>query len=209
MHKIKNSSYHYVYVVFFVTNTMMGKMIQFATRNSYSHVALAFEEDLQTMYSFARYHINSPISGGFVIEHPQRYLNGNRDVEIKLCKVPVSEVDYRRIRKTIDFFCQNKDLMLYNTVNAILSLVNKKIKVENTYTCIEFVTYLLNIRNILAIRDLEIMLEPYQVYHGGLREIARLDDPLEDDYFNRRCIHGIVYDTFSHFGKIILRLAYR
>ncbi len=85
MHEIKNTSNHYAYVVFFVTNTIMGKMIQFATRNSYSHVALAFEEDLQTMYSFARYHINSPISGGFVIEHPHRYLNGNRDVEINVC----------------------------------------------------------------------------------------------------------------------------
>ncbi len=98
--------------------------------------------------------------------------------------------------------------MLYNTVNAVLSLFNKKIKLKNTYTCIEFVTHLLNIRDILAIRELEIMLEQYQVYHGGLKEIARLDYEVEDDYFNRRCLSGIIYDTFSHFGKIILRLAY-
>lgn len=209
MRQLSEAKKHYVYVVFLTTNTFMGKLIRFFTRNRYSHVALAFDENLNKMYSFARYHINSPISGGFVVEHPERYLNGGKDVMIKMCKVPVSEKEYHRIKDTIEYFCKHRKMMLYNTLNAVLSLVKKKLNIKDTYTCIEFVTYLLNIRDILAIKELEDMLESYLIYQGSLKVIAKYEPMPEDEYFQRRCFRGVIYDTFSHFGKIILRVAYR
>lgn len=209
MMPIRETKNHDVYVIFLMTNTNMGKLIRFFTRNKYSHVALAFDDNLSRMYSFARYHINSPISGGFVIEHPGRYLNGNQDVTIKVCKVPVPKEEYNKMKEVIEYFCEHRELMIYNTINAVLSLINKRLKVKNSYTCIEFVTHLLDIRNVLAIKDLEKMLEPYLIYQGSLKAIARYIVVPEDDYFERRCWRGIIYDTFSHFGKIILRLAYR
>lgn len=209
MMPIYETKKYHVYVVFLTTNTFMGKMIRFFTRNRYSHVSFALEENLNKMYSFARYHINSPISGGFVVEHPGRYLNGGRDVMIKVCKVPVSEEEYNRMKDTIAYFCKHREVMIYNTINAVLSLMKKKLEVKDSYTCIEFVTYLLNIRNVLAIKELETMLEAYQIYQGSLKAIAECEPILEDEYFQRRCWKGVIYDTFSHFGKIILRVAYR
>lgn len=209
MMQITDRKQHHVYVIFLTTNTYMGKMIRFFTRNRYSHVALAFDENLNRMYSFARYHINSPISGGFVEEHPERYLNGGKDVMIKVCKVPVSIEEYHRMKDTIDYFCKNREIMIYNTINAVLSLMKKRLTIKDSYTCIEFVTYLLNIRNVLAIKELENMLETYQIYQGSLKAIAQYEPLQEDEYFKRRCWRGIIYDTFSHFGKIIFRVAYR
>ncbi|NLP35020.1 MAG: hypothetical protein GX359_07480 [Clostridiales bacterium] len=197
-----------VYVVFLTTNTNMGKLIRFFTRNCYNHVALAFHSDLREMYSFARYHVNSPISGGFVVEYPERYLKDNKDVTIKVCKVSVSKEEYDRMKEAIKYFREHRDIMLYNTINAVLSVMNKSLKIKNSFTCIEFVTYLLNIRNVLAIKDLENMLEAYLIYQGSMKAIAKCNTAAEDDYFERRRWSGVIYDTFSHFGKIILRVAY-
>jgi hypothetical protein len=204
-----NTKYNnYIYVVFVVTNTNMGKLIRFFTRNQYSHVTVAFDKDLRNMYSFARYHINSPISGGFVIEQPERYLNGNNDVTVKVCELPVTAEEYERINAEVTFFKQNKEEMIYNTLNAVLSLLSRRIIVKNTYTCLEFVTYLLRYPNMLAIKELERRLEKNVVYHGSLKGITQWEQSYvnEDDYFRRRHVIGIVADTVYHFRKIVARI---
>jgi hypothetical protein len=202
------TDYNYIYIVFIVTNTNMGKLIRLFTRNQYSHVTVAFDKDLRNMYSFARYHINSPISGGFVVEQPERYLSGNNDVTVKICELPVTEEEYERIRTEVAFFKQNKEEMIYNTLNAALSLLRRRLTVKNTYTCLEFVTYLLRYPNMLAIKDLERRLEKHVVYHGSLKGVAQWEQSYvnEDDYFRRRHVMGIVVDTVFHFRKIVARL---
>lgn len=199
---------NYIYVTFLVTNTNMGKLIRLFTRNRYSHVTVAFDQELSNMYSFARYHINSPISGGFVIEQPDRYLIDNQDVTVKICQIPVSEEEYERIRREITYFHENKEEMIYNTFGAVLSLIRRRLELKNTYTCLEFVTYLLRMKNIVAIRELERQLERYVVYYGSFRDITRWEQSYldENDYFRRRHVIGVILDTIFHFKKIVVRL---
>jgi hypothetical protein len=199
---------HYIYVAFLITNTSMGKLIRLFTRNQYSHVTVAFDQDLNRMYSFARYHVNSPISGGFVVEQPGRYLSDNQDVTVKLCQIPVTGDEYERIRQEITYFNENKEEMIYNTFNAVLSLIRKRLEVRNTYTCLEFVSYLLRYPNVQVIRELERRLEKYVVYNGSFRDIAKWEQSYtdENDYFRRRRVIGVVLDTVFHFKKIVVRL---
>lgn len=204
----ENTSVDYIYIAFIVTNTGMGRMIRFFTQNQYSHVTIAFEHDLRKMYSFARYHINSPISGGFVIEQPQRYLYNNQDVRVKLCKLPVTPDEYERIQQEVAYFQQNREIMIYNTMNAVLSLLGKRSLGNNMYTCLEFVTYLLRYPNMLTIRELEKRLDDFAVYCGSLKGIADWKQALnpEDEYFIRRHSIGVVYDTVYHFRKVAGRM---
>ena len=199
---------NYIYVVFISTNTAMGKMIRLFTRNRYSHVTVAFERDLSRMYSFARYHINSPILGGFVTEQPGRYLHGDRDVPVKICEVPVKQKEYERIRKEVEYFQRNREVMIYNTLNAVLSLLGKRLTAKNMYTCLEFATHLLRYPNMHAIRELERRLENYVVYTGGLRDTAVWEQEYadEDEFFRRRQAIGIAYDTVYHFRKVVGRV---
>jgi hypothetical protein len=199
---------NYIYVVFVSTNTMMGKGIRLFTRNKFSHVSIAFERDLRVMYSFARYHINSPLYGGFVIERPGRYLHGNQDVLVKICEVPVEQKEYERIRKEIEYFKINSEVMIYNTVNALLSLLGKRLDVKDMYTCLEFATHLLRYPRMNAIRELESRLAEHVVYTGSLRDTAywQMEQLGEDEFFRRRRIPGIAYDTVTHFGRVFHRV---
>ena len=208
MLSLENTNNYYIYVAFLVTNTNMGRLIRLFTRNQYSHVSIAFEHDLNKMYSFARYNINSPISGGFVVEEPYRYLINNSDIFVKICKLPVSAVEYKRIKKEVEYFHKHKEKMIYNTLNAVLSLIKKRLEMKNTFTCLEFVTYLLRYPNILAIRELEERLEEYVVYYGSYRDITKWEQESidEEDYFRRRHIIDVMMDTVSHLKKVMVRL---
>jgi hypothetical protein len=199
---------NYLYVVFVSTNTIMGKGIRLFTRNKYSHVTIAFDRDLRSMYSFARYHINSPIYGGFVVERPGRYLHGEQDVLVKICEIPVEQKEYKRIRQEIEYFQQNREVMIYNTLNALLSLLGKSLDAKNMYTCLEFATHLLRYPRMNAIRELERRLEVHVVYTGSLRDTAdwQQEQIGDDEFFRRRRAIGIAYDTVYHFRKVVQRV---
>lgn len=199
---------NYLYVVFVSTNTIMGKGIRLFTRNKYSHVTIAFERDLRAMYSFARYHINSPIYGGFVVERPGRYLHGEQDVLVKICEVPVDQGEYVRIRKEIEYFKRHREVMIYNTINALLSLLGKRLQVKDMYTCLEFATHLLRYPKMNAIRELERRLAEHVIYTGSLRDTAKWQQERigEDEFFRRRRVVGIAYDTVYHFHKVVQRM---
>ncbi len=196
-----------IFIVFLSTNTMMGRGIRFITRNRYSHVTISLDRDLHTMYSFARYHINSPIRGGFVIEQPNRYLYNNQDVSVKLCRILVSRKEYDRIHGEITRFVANREQMIYNTPNALLSLFGRQLNVKDMYTCLEFVTYMLRYPKILTIRALELRLRQHVVYEGSLKQIVSQEQYWpEDDYFIRRDASGIVSDTVHHIRKVAMRI---
>ncbi len=196
-----------IFIAFLSTNTMMGRGIRLVTGNKYSHVAISLDQDLRVMYSFARYYINSPIRGGFVIEQPLRYLYDNQDVPVKLCKVSVSREEYDRIRSEIGYFIANREKLIYNTPNALLSLFGRQLTVKDMYTCLEFVTYLLHYPRLFTIRELEHRLEQQVVYHGSLKQIVAQEDTWpEDDYFNRRKVSGVVSDTVHHIRMVAVRV---
>lgn len=196
-----------IFIVFLSTNTIIGRGIRFLTRNQYSHVAVSLDQDISSMYSFARYHINSPIRGGFVTEKPIRYLHNDQDVSVKLCKICVDRADYDRIRRDISHFIANREQMIYNTLNALLSLFGRQLAAKDMYTCLEFVTYLLRYPKILTIRELEIKLKQQVVYEGSLRQLLSHEQPLpEDDYFVRRDAIGILSDTVHHIRKVAARV---
>ena len=196
-----------IFIVFLSTNTIMGRGIRFFTRNRYSHVTISLDQDLRVMYSFARYHINSPIRGGFVIEQPIRYLYHNQDVSVKLCRILVSRKEYDRIHSEIAHFVANRERLIYNTPNALLSLFGRQLTVKDMFTCLEFVTYLLRYTKILTIRELELKLKQQVVYEGSLKQIVSHEQSLpEDDYFIRRDVSGILSDTVHHIRKVANRV---
>jgi len=198
----------YIYIVFSKTCSKMGKCIRFVTRNQYNHVSLSFSPELEIMYSFARYNINSPFVGGFVLETQQRYFACNKPVEIKICKVPVSAERYIVIKHTIETFCAKKDEMIYNSLNAVLSVFHKEYKLENAYTCIEFAAFVLEMKGICSIEDMEQQLKETVIYEGIwiLNEQKKKDGSKEfDDYFTLKSKRQICAQTAVHFYRIAKR----
>ena len=94
----------YIYVVLSGPPTISGKVIRRITKNNYSHASISLDKDLNEMYSFARFHYQNPIVGGFVHENADN-LSLKKDYEtfIKVFEIPVTSKQYKSIKNMIEY----------------------------------------------------------------------------------------------------------
>ena len=194
-----------IYIVFSETKTTMGKLIRTLTHNKYNHVSISTDRELSVMYSFGRYHINSPLAGGFIVENPARYLLIGGDVNIKVCEVIMNDFEYAEFQKKLMDFIEDKHTKIYNSFSAISSLFHKRINIEDAYTCLDFTTSMLSIEGVYNIKELEDKLSNSIIYEGSFKEYIEEVLSPEDDFFKRQNTAKIILSTLGHFRKLILR----
>ena len=59
-----------IYIVLTYSGTNLSKIIKHWTKDEFSHVSIALDEDLKEMYSFGRLHPYNPFWAGLVHEVP-------------------------------------------------------------------------------------------------------------------------------------------
>jgi hypothetical protein len=158
-----------VYVVLSRTNTQVGRIIRFFTGNQLNHASICFDEDLKEFYSFGRLTKSPTLVGGFIVENPNRYLANHQDVRIKAFKMSLSPKDYKAVcQRFLD--CKNhRSESLYNYFSALYSFFGKQLEVDNSYTCFEFVMYVLGLKGIYSLVDFERINGEKLIYDGSYR----------------------------------------
>lgn len=206
-----------IYVVLSSTPTRMGKLIRIFTRSFYNHSSISLTENLNEMYSFARYRASNPLVGGFVKEFPERFTLGKQqDVCIQVFKIPVTEEQYDTIKLFIYKIKDDKEENIYNSLAAIGVLLGCKFDTYKAYTCSDFVARTLVEGNILwdtcisknvIPDDIYLLLQRYVSYSGCLKAyepITGVDFDTEDFFVKAGIINEMVY-TFNHFYRLIKR----
>lgn len=206
---------NYIYVAFLTTPTKIGKAIRMVTRNKYSHVALSFDEDLRTMYSFARYHINCPLVAGFVEESALRYYYfKQQDIPVKICKIPLTPKKYKEV---LDYICTielNANQYIYNLIGIAVAAVHKKMTIDKSYTCHEFVYSVLyncgienslDINSYYSIMDLENALSQYVVYEGSFQKPISALDWGNDMFYSKKSVPKVITGSIKQCGTLIKR----
>lgn len=162
-----------LYVVFSSTPYRMGKMIRFVTREPYNHVAIALEEDLSRLYTFARRYYRTPFYGGFVVEEPYRYHHKGSTGQVCLCRLEIPAHRHRDLAEHLVRMEAEAEKYLYNHLSALAATFHKKFPVPNACTCAEFVVGILSrldcgfsMDKFYSIGDMAEILKPYRVYTG-------------------------------------------
>ena len=57
-----------IFLVYSANNSLLSKAIQCYTKETYNHVSIALDKDLNNTYSFGRKKMSNPLIGGFVKE---------------------------------------------------------------------------------------------------------------------------------------------
>lgn len=207
-----------IYIMFSSTSSKMGWFIRFMTRCRYNHVSLSLEKDMHKMYSFARYYKNIPLAGGFVEESSLRYLNQYNDPAlVKICKIPVSQDKYDKVIKCINDIQDSSEQYIYNTFSAALVPVHKKLQIDKAYTCLEFVSLVLDkcqIENgissnkFYSIEDLEQLFSKYMVFNGSMSEFAQFADWGNDCYYIEKNWFIVCISTIRHFRTLFHRMIF-
>ena len=128
----------YIYIVFSTTHNRIGKAIRKITRETYNHVSIALDRDLNEMYSFARRYYRTPFYGGFVKEYSKRFIVNDQTANIAICRIPVTPQQHRTLCELLSGMYQDKDNYLYNHISAFCALFHKTVEAKDAYTCLEF-----------------------------------------------------------------------
>lgn len=177
----------YIYLVFLATNYRSGKIIRRLTHSQYNHVAISFSPYISKMYSYARRNYYEPIVAGYVNEYPDRYLLNNKDTIIKICKIPIKDDHYKRIKHKLHTYDKHIGKTQYNWANVLFYPFGINCKKEYMHTCISFFMEIMECDNFVSIKKLESIYKKNVIYEGELSK--RIDEEkciFEESYFKKR-----------------------
>jgi len=129
-----------IYVVLSDTGTWFTRLIRLFTKAPFNHASIAFDSDLNEVYSFGRKRPNNPLSGGFVREDLRGELFKGATCAIYGCAV--SERRYRRLRAAVLRFEREADSYKFNFLGLLGVLLNIGVDRKRAFFCSQFVASL-------------------------------------------------------------------
>ena len=170
-----------IYLILTHTGTTLSTIIKCYTKDEFSHVSIALDKELNTMYSFGRLRPNNPFIGGFVHEGIdfgtfKRFKN----TQSEIYSLEIADNKYEKIKEEIKEFESNKEKYKFNIIGLFAVSINKKIHYKDTFYCAEFVKYLFekvkidnNLPDIIRPQDFKKLKDIELVYSGKLKDYKK------------------------------------
>ena len=133
-----------IYIILTHTGTALSNIIKIYTKDEYSHVSIALDENLEEMYSFGRLRPYNAFVGGFVHEKiNEGTFKRFKRTKTMIYSMIVEDNQYTKIRDKIEEMEKEKGTYKFNTLWLFAVSIHKKIKAPRTFYCAEFVKYVL------------------------------------------------------------------
>lgn len=134
-----------IYVLLTNTGTLFTRLIKAFTGAPYNHASLAFDSELNEVYSFGRKKPNSPLLAGFVKENVyDGVYRSHPGTSCTLLRLRVTDKQYSQIKQFVSSIAQNKDDYHYNLLGVISILLKVDYNPQHAYFCSQFVAEALN-----------------------------------------------------------------
>lgn len=166
-----------IYIVLTYTGTLLSKIIKIYTKQEYSHVSIALDQELKHMYSFGRLNPYNAFIGGFVHEEIDKgSFKRFKNTKSLIYDIDVTDLEYTRIIQNIYKFEKNKEKYNFNIKGLFAAGFNKKITKDNSFYCAEFLKFILdesgiknNLPEITKPEDFEKVKNKNIIYKGYLK----------------------------------------
>ena len=212
------SEHKFLYVALFSTPFRTGEFIRVMTKYPYNHAAISLSPEMKYVWSFSRHYKAAPFYAGFTKESLLRYEQNGNIAQMRLFAVPISEENFRGIKKEIEYLEKHRDETLYNLISAGAFLFRKQIHIKNSQTCVEFVLSMLKkYADIPVLRDMDFcnikelseILEPYIIYEGSAEKYIRSAEWCGDEFDKEMGLWFCFSKTVSNNAKLIWRFISR
>lgn len=164
-----------LYILLMHTHTRMSEFVRFMTHYGYSHVALAFDERCETLYSFGRREVYSVLNGGLSVERRDgAFFRVFPYAECIIYKLDVTEAQYAAARRLVDQMVQSQDLYRYDFIGTAFRFFGFPVTFRNRYVCSYFVAYVLEYAGIYRFPKPACLVNPKDFYAlDGAEELYR------------------------------------
>lgn len=178
-----------IYLLFTHTGSILSSVIKKLTKDEYSHVSIAFDPELNEVYSFGRKRPRNPLIAGFVREDIKSgTLARFEDVKCEIRELTISKRQYERLRKEIIKYLIKPNFYKYNFIGLITAWRGYPLDRDNAYFCSQFVATLLKNADIRIMHGDPGLITPSQIliatkdngskliYKGTVSEFTRRKD---------------------------------
>lgn len=170
-----------IYIILTHTGTLLSRIIKKWTKDEFTHVSIALDEDLKQMYSFGRLCPYNPFWGGFVQEgiHTGTFKRFKK-TETLVYSLNITQEQYIMVKNEIKRIEEHKTEYYFNVLGLLAVAFHKRIQANHSFYCAEFVKYILESAEIPI--DLPAIVRPENfknvknytvVYKGKLKKYNR------------------------------------
>ena len=171
----------YIYLVISQTPSVIARTLKAITHAQYNHISLAFQRDIDTMYSFGRHYQYFPFYGGLVTESPhrgtmKRFENSN----VTVMAIPLTSEVYDQLYAHVMAMYENRKQYKYNYMGIFWAWFKIARRKRDCYYCSEFIRELFIRYHIDGYDQLKPITEPIhflnvpgeRIYTGTLKDYA-------------------------------------
>lgn len=138
-----------IYIILTHTGTILSRIIKLFTQNTYTHVSISLDRNMNSMYSFGRLNPYNPFIGGFVKEGInigtfKRFKN----TKAQVYSLYITDEEYQKLQEIITCMMVNKNMYKFNILGLVYALFRRRCMRKNKFYCSEFVRYVLENSNV-------------------------------------------------------------
>ena len=139
-----------IYIVVSQTGTILSRILKALTHAKYNHASIAFDDELENMYSFGRLNPYNPVVGGLVRESTHfGTFKRFADTEAVVLEIDVDERTYSRLILDVNEMYDQKKKYHYNYLGLFAAFFGVQVRQKRCFYCSEFVKYLLKKHKIV------------------------------------------------------------
>ena len=172
-----------LYIFLTRSGTLLSNLVYHLTGAQYTHVSLAFDEDLSTLYSSTRKNGYTMFPAGPSREYLNRGLFLQREnIPCALYALEVSEEAYARARRRAEHMMNHGHLYRFNSLGLLLCWLHIRWQRRRHYFCSQFVSEVLEKSGAVDLPKDSTLMHPSDyttlpglecLYTGPLRELPQ------------------------------------
>ena len=150
-----------LYIFLTRSGTLLSNLVYHITGAQYTHVSLAFDPDLTTLYSSTRKNGYTMFPAGPSKEYLNRGVFRLReDIPCALYALDVTEEAYLRARRRADHMMAHGELYRFNSLGLLLCALHIRWKRRRHYFCSQFVSEVLQKSGSLDLPKHSTLMQP-------------------------------------------------
>lgn len=172
-----------IYLLLTRSDTVLSRVVRLVTASHYTHVSIAFDESLQTVYSSSRKNGRTLFPAGPCQEHLERgYWGEHGHVPCILYELQVSDQAYRAAQWEVEHILRRQGEYHFNILGLILCQMNIPFHRKHHFFCSQFVGMVLGRSGALCLpkdpsvmKPCDYMVMPELVcrFQGRLQELLQ------------------------------------
>ena len=173
-----------LYIMISKTDTGVGGIIRRVTGFPYNHVSMTLDPSFRSWVSFARFHRDTPLYGGFLIEPAERFFAKGKQVDIRIFALELTAQRYGELEALFAKASTPDSGYIYNYFELVTLIFGIKFPVSNAFTCLGFANHIMGTEYV-DIKELNREMEPMLYYQGTLNALVPDSGDRSNIYFSK------------------------